>query len=170
MPSSRRTSLPRHNSSNRSTSNLPFVPSANKETYKDLLIFEERLKQNSERLQRQRIKYEGILLLLLLLLNFISTHLFLSSPLSSAFLFSLILVTILLAYKSFLAVSPVSSHPNFNQLSLNPFSSNSSLDSVSRSTRSFIISTLALFSWPSPLSFSSSPQACTPNRLLMPTS
>jgi hypothetical protein len=38
----------------------PFSPPpANRETYKDLLVFEERLKQNAERLQRQRIKYEG---------------------------------------------------------------------------------------------------------------
>lgn len=86
MTSSRRTSLQRTNS-NRSNSNhhhqnqLPFVPPANKDTFKDLLIFEERLKQNSERLQRQRIKYE-------------------------AFLFSLIIATFLLAYKSFVAVSP----------------------------------------------------------------
>ncbi|EGG06023.1 uncharacterized protein MELLADRAFT_116661 [Melampsora larici-populina 98AG31] len=84
MTSSRRTSLPRSNS-NRSQSQSnqsPFLPPpANKETFKDLLIFEERLKQNSERLQRQRIKYE-------------------------AFLFSLIIVTFLLAYKSFVAVSP----------------------------------------------------------------
>ncbi|KAG0147742.1 hypothetical protein CROQUDRAFT_655734 [Cronartium quercuum f. sp. fusiforme G11] len=60
---------------------MSYVPPANKDTFKDLLIFEERLKQNSERLQRQRIKYE-------------------------AFLLSLIMVTIILAYKSFLAVSP----------------------------------------------------------------
>ncbi|KAH9809050.1 Spo7-like protein-domain-containing protein [Melampsora americana] len=80
----RRTSIQRQ-TSNRSNNSKPssssFIPLNNKETFKDLLVFEERLKQNSERLQRQRIKYE-------------------------AFLFSLIIVTILLAYKSFVAVSP----------------------------------------------------------------
>lgn len=35
-----------------------FAPSASRESYKDLLIFEERLKQNAERLQAQRQKYE----------------------------------------------------------------------------------------------------------------
>lgn len=32
---------------------------SNRETFKDLLIFEERLKQNAERLQSQRKKYQG---------------------------------------------------------------------------------------------------------------
>lgn len=35
------------------------APPPTKETFKDLLVFEERLKQNAERLQRQRRKYEG---------------------------------------------------------------------------------------------------------------
>lgn len=36
-----------------------FSPPANVGSYRDLLIFEERLKQNAERLQKQRRKYEG---------------------------------------------------------------------------------------------------------------
>ncbi|KAA1095315.1 hypothetical protein PGT21_020098 [Puccinia graminis f. sp. tritici] len=60
----------------------PFSPPpANRETYKDLLVFEERLKQNAERLQRQRIKYE-------------------------AFLVTIIASSLLLAYKTFIAISP----------------------------------------------------------------
>ncbi|BGP48296.1 hypothetical protein JCM10450v2_004168 [Rhodotorula kratochvilovae] len=39
----------------------PFHPPATREAYKDLLIFEERLKQNAERLQKQRRKYEAFL-------------------------------------------------------------------------------------------------------------
>ncbi|GAA6064474.1 hypothetical protein JCM10212_001823 [Sporobolomyces blumeae] len=39
----------------------PFHPPSNRESYKDLLIFEERLKQNAERLQKQRRKYQGFL-------------------------------------------------------------------------------------------------------------
>jgi hypothetical protein len=35
-----------------------------RETYKDLLIFEERLKQNAQRLQAQRKKYQGQSLLI----------------------------------------------------------------------------------------------------------
>ncbi|BGP24816.1 hypothetical protein JCM10295v2_003736 [Rhodotorula toruloides] len=38
-----------------------FHPSATRESFKDLLIFEERLKQNAERLQKQRRKYEAFL-------------------------------------------------------------------------------------------------------------
>ncbi|KNZ46616.1 uncharacterized protein VP01_711g7 [Puccinia sorghi] len=56
-------------------------PPATRETFKDLLVFEERLKQNAERLQRQRIKYE-------------------------AFLVTIIAASLLLAYKTFIAISP----------------------------------------------------------------
>ncbi|OAV86756.1 hypothetical protein PTTG_02868 [Puccinia triticina 1-1 BBBD Race 1] len=56
-------------------------PPANRETYRDLLVFEERLKQNAERLQRQRIKYE-------------------------AFLVTIIAASLLLAYKTFIVISP----------------------------------------------------------------
>lgn len=46
-----------------------YAPAASRESYKDLLIFEERLKQNAERLQAQRRKYElflaGLLALVL---------------------------------------------------------------------------------------------------------
>ncbi|KAH9449255.1 hypothetical protein H4Q26_011347 [Puccinia striiformis f. sp. tritici PST-130] len=56
-------------------------PPADRDTFKDLLVFEERLKQNAERLQRQRIKYE-------------------------AFLVTIIAASILLAYKTFIAISP----------------------------------------------------------------
>ncbi|PLW21438.1 hypothetical protein PCANC_13633 [Puccinia coronata f. sp. avenae] len=60
----------------------PFSPPpTNRETFKDLLVFEERLKQNAERLQRQRIKYE-------------------------AFLVTIIVASLLLAYKTFIAISP----------------------------------------------------------------
>ncbi|POY72266.1 hypothetical protein BMF94_4709 [Rhodotorula taiwanensis] len=41
-----------------------FHPPANRESFKDLLVFEERLKQNAERLQKQRRKYEAFLLTL----------------------------------------------------------------------------------------------------------
>ncbi|POW02205.1 hypothetical protein PSTT_11900, partial [Puccinia striiformis] len=56
-------------------------PPADRDTFKDLLVFEERLKQNAERLQRQRIKYE-------------------------AFLVTIIAASVLLAYKTFIAISP----------------------------------------------------------------
>ncbi|GAA5945976.1 hypothetical protein JCM3775_003603, partial [Rhodotorula graminis] len=39
----------------------PFHPPATRESFKDLLIFEERLKQNAQRLQKQRRKYEAFL-------------------------------------------------------------------------------------------------------------
>ncbi|KAI8450673.1 Sporulation/nuclear morphology [Phakopsora pachyrhizi] len=58
-----------------------FIPTADKETFKDLLIFEERLKQNAERLQSQRLKYE-------------------------AFLLSIVVVILLLMYKCFMDKSP----------------------------------------------------------------
>ncbi|POV94016.1 hypothetical protein PSTT_17070, partial [Puccinia striiformis] len=97
-------------------------PPADRDTFKDLLVFEERLKQNAERLQRQRIKYEG----------WRSSHLnitkktmssmqklkhqpmddfhFLSSFLWNdeclAFLVTIIAASVLLAYKTFIAISP----------------------------------------------------------------
>ncbi|KWU41207.1 hypothetical protein RHOSPDRAFT_23441, partial [Rhodotorula sp. JG-1b] len=42
----------------------PFHPPANRDSFKDLLVFEERLKQNAQRLQKQRRKYEAFLLTL----------------------------------------------------------------------------------------------------------
>ncbi|GAA5886086.1 hypothetical protein JCM6882_004259 [Rhodosporidiobolus microsporus] len=40
----------------------PFHPPANRESFRDLLLFEERLKQNNLRLQKQRRKYEAFLI------------------------------------------------------------------------------------------------------------
>ncbi|KAL7005905.1 hypothetical protein EMMF5_004446 [Cystobasidiomycetes sp. EMM_F5] len=59
----------------------PFTLANTRESYRDLLIFEERLKQNAARLAGQRRKYE-------------------------AFLLSLVLSTVTLAYKVVLAPSP----------------------------------------------------------------
>jgi hypothetical protein len=42
---------------------VPFGPPPTKETFRDILIFEERLKQNAEILGKQRRRYEGKLLL-----------------------------------------------------------------------------------------------------------
>ncbi|GAA5917278.1 hypothetical protein JCM5296_004843 [Sporobolomyces johnsonii] len=49
----------------------PFHPPANRESYKDLLIFEERLKQNAERLQKQRCKYEAFLISLVAVIAYL---------------------------------------------------------------------------------------------------
>ncbi|MBW0524613.1 hypothetical protein O181_064328 [Austropuccinia psidii MF-1] len=57
------------------------TPPANRQTFKDILVFEERLKQNSQRLQRQRLKYE-------------------------AFLLTILIVSFILAYKTFISISP----------------------------------------------------------------
>ncbi|KDE09279.1 hypothetical protein MVLG_00597 [Microbotryum lychnidis-dioicae p1A1 Lamole] len=43
-------------------------PAPTRETFKDVLIFEERLKQNAERLQKQRRKYQAFLISLALLI------------------------------------------------------------------------------------------------------
>lgn len=63
----------------------PFHPAADAATFRDLLIFEERLKQNAARLQARKRKYE------LLLFGFVTfilllSHFVVSSPRSSAFL------------------------------------------------------------------------------------
>ena len=42
------------------SSNSSTMPSNNHQRYKDLLIFEERLKQNLHQLQRRSYKYEGV--------------------------------------------------------------------------------------------------------------
>ncbi|KAM0752325.1 hypothetical protein T439DRAFT_205579 [Meredithblackwellia eburnea MCA 4105] len=54
----------------------PFSPHPNRETYKDLLIFEERLKQNAERLQKQRRKYEAFLFSLVLIILYLAYSVF----------------------------------------------------------------------------------------------
>ncbi|GAA5996503.1 uncharacterized protein JCM10292_003013 [Rhodotorula paludigena] len=54
----------------------PFHPPANRESFKDLLIFEERLKQNHERLQKQRRKYEGFLLSLVGVIAYLAYNVF----------------------------------------------------------------------------------------------
>jgi hypothetical protein len=38
----------------------PFHPLADTTTYKDLLLFEERLKMNAQMLNRRRRRYEGV--------------------------------------------------------------------------------------------------------------
>ncbi|PWN32619.1 uncharacterized protein FA14DRAFT_126497, partial [Meira miltonrushii] len=43
---------------------VPYYPSADAQTYRDLLIFEERLKQNAARLVKRRKKYQTFLVLL----------------------------------------------------------------------------------------------------------
>ncbi|ORY89401.1 Spo7-like protein-domain-containing protein [Leucosporidium creatinivorum] len=48
-----------------------FSPPANLSSYKDLLIFEERLKQNAERLQKQRRKYEAFLISLIIFIVYL---------------------------------------------------------------------------------------------------
>ncbi|KAJ9474701.1 F-box domain-containing protein [Pseudozyma hubeiensis] len=63
----------------------PFHPAADAATFRDLLIFEERLKQNAARLQARKRKYE------MLLFGFVSfilclSHLVVISPRSSVFL------------------------------------------------------------------------------------
>ncbi|TKY89076.1 hypothetical protein EX895_001607 [Sporisorium graminicola] len=63
----------------------PFHPAADAATFRDLLIFEERLKQNAARLQSRKRKYE------MLLFGFVSfilclSHLVVLSPRSSVFL------------------------------------------------------------------------------------
>ncbi|SJX64393.1 uncharacterized protein SRS1_15034 [Sporisorium reilianum f. sp. reilianum] len=63
----------------------PFHPAADAATFRDLLIFEERLKQNAARLQARKRKYE------MLLFGFVSfilclSHLVVVSPRSSVFL------------------------------------------------------------------------------------
>ncbi|GAA5925818.1 uncharacterized protein JCM15063_005128 [Sporobolomyces koalae] len=50
----------------------PFHPPASRESYKDLLIFEERLKQNAERLQKQRRKYQGFLVSLVAVIAYLA--------------------------------------------------------------------------------------------------
>lgn len=42
----------------------PYHPAGDPQTYRDLLIFEERLKQNAARLQKRRTKYQTFLVLL----------------------------------------------------------------------------------------------------------
>lgn len=46
------------------SSSVPYYPSADAQTYRDLLIFEERLKQNAARLVKRRKKYQTFLVLL----------------------------------------------------------------------------------------------------------
>ncbi len=48
-----------NDSSNFSNNSSTTQPSSNHQKYKDLLIFEERLKQNLHQLQRRSYKYEG---------------------------------------------------------------------------------------------------------------
>lgn len=72
-----------HRESNESEE--PFHPSADAATFRDLLIFEERLKQNAARLQARKRKYE------ILLFGFVTfilglSHLVVVSPRSSIFL------------------------------------------------------------------------------------
>ncbi|GAA6011959.1 hypothetical protein JCM11491_000117 [Sporobolomyces phaffii] len=50
----------------------PFHPPATRESFKDLLIFEERLKQNAERLQKQRRKYQGFLMSLIAVILYLA--------------------------------------------------------------------------------------------------
>ncbi|GAA5874620.1 hypothetical protein JCM16303_002926 [Sporobolomyces ruberrimus] len=50
----------------------PFHPPANRDSFKDLLIFEERLKQNAERLQKQRRKYQGFLVSLVAVILYLA--------------------------------------------------------------------------------------------------
>jgi len=57
----------------------PFHPPANRDSYKDVLIFEERLKQNFERLQKQRRKYQSFLLTLVSIIGYL-TYLVLLKP------------------------------------------------------------------------------------------
>ena len=62
----------------------PFHPAADAATFRDLLIFEERLKQNAARLQSRKRKYE------MLLFGFVTfflclSHLVVVSPRSSVF-------------------------------------------------------------------------------------
>ncbi|GAA5978163.1 hypothetical protein JCM5350_007418 [Sporobolomyces pararoseus] len=61
----------------------PFHPPANRESFKDLLIFEERLKQNAERLQKQRRKYQGFLLSLIAVILYLAYIVFLQPSIYS---------------------------------------------------------------------------------------
>ncbi|KAF6766931.1 Sporulation/nuclear morphology, Spo7 [Kalmanozyma brasiliensis GHG001] len=63
----------------------PFHPAADAATFRDLLIFEERLKQNAARLQARKRKYE-ILLFGFVLFILCLSHLVVISPRSSVFL------------------------------------------------------------------------------------
>lgn len=63
----------------------PFHPAADAATFRDLLIFEERLKQNAARLQSRKRKYEILLFGFVLFILFLS-HLVVISPRSSPFL------------------------------------------------------------------------------------
>ncbi|PWN97203.1 hypothetical protein FA09DRAFT_361479 [Tilletiopsis washingtonensis] len=58
----------------------PFAPAPEPAAFRDLLIFEERLKQNAARLIRRRRKYGVILSVLLLLVAYLSYRVFLLPP------------------------------------------------------------------------------------------
>ncbi|GAA5991225.1 hypothetical protein JCM11641_001625 [Rhodosporidiobolus odoratus] len=55
-----------------SRSSRPFHPPPNRESYRDLLVFEERLKQNAQRLQKQRRKYEAFLVTLIAVIAYLT--------------------------------------------------------------------------------------------------
>ncbi|GAA6018609.1 hypothetical protein JCM8202_000582 [Rhodotorula sphaerocarpa] len=54
----------------------PFHPPANRDSFKDLLVFEERLKQNAQRLQKQRRKYEAFLFTLTGVIAYLGYYVF----------------------------------------------------------------------------------------------
>ncbi|PWN23152.1 hypothetical protein BCV69DRAFT_244670, partial [Microstroma glucosiphilum] len=61
-------------SSTTSSNAASIPPTPDGATFRDLLIFEERLKQNAARLQRRKHKYQGILLLLCAAILLLSYH------------------------------------------------------------------------------------------------
>ncbi|KAL8278245.1 hypothetical protein RQP46_009418 [Phenoliferia psychrophenolica] len=54
----------------------PFHPQPGRDAFRDILVFEERLKQNAERLQKQRRKYEAFLLSLVAIILYLAYTVF----------------------------------------------------------------------------------------------
>ena len=62
------------------SNHVPYHPSADAQTYRDLLIFEERLKQNAARLIKRKKKYQTFLVLLCGSIGLFSYYVFIRPP------------------------------------------------------------------------------------------
>ncbi|EPQ25738.1 uncharacterized protein PFL1_06732 [Pseudozyma flocculosa PF-1] len=100
MPNAQRAASKRngnaHGHGHAATAHLPpYTPAADANTYRDLLIFEERLKQNAARLEARKNKYESLLAVFVGFIVFLSYHVFIdrkeSVPLHY-FILSLLLI------------------------------------------------------------------------------